>query len=467
MNLAKKWTPSDDQVLALHMMMNQAAVGLFADPGKGKTSICLAAFKVLKEMGLVNKMLVTAPLFPAYNAWPGELTKWVDFLGLTYTILHDDKVCTKEEALENDVDIYIINHEGLLWLFPDLSPKAKPKDKHTRHLRWDWDVLCVDEGTALKDSQTKRFGRIRSHIGNFRRRWLLTGTPSPNGYADLFGQIFVLDGGAALGAYITHFRTMYMTRGFNGYSYDFRPGAEEDIEEKIKPYVIRLEADHDFDVENLYTDVFLPPELMEQYKTLEAEFHLQLEEGEIVAANAGVVGGKLRQFANGALYATDDMDERYWIQIHDFKLDALSSILSELNGSPLLCFYEFQSDRDRILARWPKTPVLGGGISAERANELVIEFNAGKYPLMIAHPRSAAHGLNIQELSNRVCWFGITWNLEYYQQAIARVARQGQEADIVYVHHIRCVGTKDTAVLERLQEKDATQTKLLQAIARP
>lgn len=458
------WTPNADQTLGVKMMLNQAAVGLFADPGVGKTSISLAAFKVLKNQGLAKKMLVAAPLFPAYNSWPGEIGKWAEFNGLTYTILHNKKGETKEQALERDVDIYIINYEGLLWLFPDTSPKAKPRDRHIRHLRWDWDVFCADEGTALKDSQTNRFKRIRSSLGAFRRRWLLTGTPIPNGYQDLFGQIYVLDGGGALGAYITHFRNNFMIKSFNGFSYEMRPGAVEEIEEKIAPFILRLEAKDDHEIVPLYTDIYLPPELREQYNELEHEFYLQLEAGEIVASNSAVVGGKLRQFANGAVYATDECDERYWIPIHDLKIQALQSILSELNGSPALVFYEFQSDRDRILAKWPKTPCLSG-MSGEESQRAFADFNSGKIPMLLAHPATGSKGLNLQELSNRVIWFGMTWNLEWYIQGIARVGRKGQKAKHVYVHHIRCVGTRDERVIEVIGRKDMTQKDLLQALA--
>ena len=463
--MSKHWTPNEDQARGVKMMLNQAAVGLFADPGVGKTSISLAAFKVLKNQGIAKKMLVVAPLFPAYNSWPGEIAKWAEFNELTYTIIHDKKGETKEQALEKDVDIYLINYEGLLWLLPDPSPKARPRDRHTRHLRWDWDVLCADEGTALKDSQTNRFKRLRCIVGNFRRRWLLTGTPIPNGYQDLFGQMYVLDGGGALGAFITHFRTSYMIKSFNGFSYDMRPGAIEEIEEKIAPFILRLEATHDHELVPLYTDVYLSPELREQYNELEREFYLALEQGEIVASNSAVVGGKLRQFANGAIYATDECDERYWIPIHDLKIQALQSILNELNGSPALVFYEFQSDRERILARWPKTPVIGGGMSGEESARIIADFNAGKIPMLLAHPASGSKGLNLQELSNRVIWFGMTWNLEWYLQGNARVSRQGQKQEYVYVHHIRCVGTRDERVIEVINNKDLTQKELLQALA--
>lgn len=459
----KSWVPKPDQELAVKVMLGQAAVALFADPGMGKTSISLATFKVLKNQGLARKMLVIAPLFVAYNSWPGELQKWIEFCGFTYAIIHGKD---KEKELAKDVDIYIVNYEGLLWLFPDPSPRAAPRDKHTRHLTWDWDILCLDEGTNLKDTQTKRYKRLRSHFRGFRRRWLLTGTPIPNGYADLFGQIFILDDGASLGRYITHFRNEFMVKSFNGFSYDMRSGAAELIKEKIAPLVVRLEADYDHTIQPLWHDVYLPDDLMGQYKELEDEFYLKLEEGEIIASNAAVVGGKLRQFANGALYMYDDCDERFWSKVHDYKLDMLASILSELNGFPCLVFYEFQSDKERILERWPNTPYLGGGVSPEASTKIIDNFNAGKIPMLIAHPKSAAHGLNLQEFSNRVIWFGMTWNLEWYKQAIARLAREGQKHEFVFVHHIICVGTRDERVKEVLEQKNQTQQGLLQALAR-
>ena len=459
----KHWKPSADQETAVKAMLSQAAVALFADPGKGKTSISLAAFKVLKDQGLAKKMLVVAPLFPAYNSWPGELGKWAEFSGLTYTIIHGPK---KEQQLAQDVDIYIINYEGLLWLFPEPSGSSPAPQRHARHLTWDWDVLCLDEGTNLKDTSTKRYKRLRGHFHTFRRRWLLTGTPIPNGYADLFGQIFILDNGAALGRYITHFRNSFMIKSFNGFSYDMRPGAAEEIEERIKPLVVRLEADYDHTVQPLWHEVYLPDDLQKKYKEFEDEFIMQVESGEVVASNAAVLGGKLRQFANGALYLTDDDDKRRWEKVHGLKLDQLQSILSELNGFPCLVFYEFQSDRDRILARWPNTPTLGGGQSPAESVKIIDRFNEGKIPMLIAHPKSAAHGLNLQGFSNRVIWFGMTWNLEWYQQAIARLARQGQKHAQVFVHHIIAAGTSDERVKDVLQQKGATQKALLDALSK-
>jgi len=457
-----QWKPDDDQSKALSMMMSQAAVGLFADPGKGKTSTCLAAFKILKEQGLVKKMLVVAPIFPLYNSWTGELSKWDMFNGLTYTILHGKN---KQRNLQEDVDIYFINYEGLLWLFPDPSPKAKPADQHSRHTTWSWDVLCADEGTNLKDSSTKRFKRVRSHIGNFRRRWVLSGKPAPNGYADLFGQIFLLDNGSSLGRYITHFRNSFMRPAWGG-GYEMLPNAEAEIEEAIKPLVIRLEANYAHEDVPLYTDVYLPDKLMERYKEFEREFILDLTEGgEVVASNAAILGNKLRQFCDGGLYYQIDEEERGWEDIHAYKVDALKSIYSEVNGAPLLVFYEFQFDKEKLLAAFPNAPVLGGGVSPERTKEIIFEWNMGTIPIMFAHPKSAAHGLNLQECANRVVWFTIPWNLEWYDQANARLSRRGQKNDQVYIHHIRCINTKDEDVIEVLRAKDGRQNKLLKALA--
>ena len=460
----KTWVPKEEQLFAIKTMLSQAAVALFADPGVGKTSICLTAFKLLKDAGLAKKMLVVAPIFPMYNSWPGELAKWEHLKDLTYTIIHDKPNETREQALEKDVDIYLVNYEGLLWLFPDNSVKALRKERHTRNLRWRWDVFCADESTSLKDPGTKRFSRLRPHCGDFNRRWILTGTPIPNGYQDLFGQIFILDSGGALGSYITHFRNKYMMAKFSGHGYEMRPGATEAIEAKIAPYVVRLEGKYDHQIVPLFTDVYLPDDLMETYKDLEDQFFITINSVEISAANAGVVGNKLRQFANGAIYSTDEEDERFTTDVHDYKLQALDSMLAELNGNPVIVFYEFLSDKERILKRHPKTPYLGGGQSGTDSKKIIKDFNAGKIPVLLTHPKSAAHGLNLQESAYHVIWFSMTWNLEWYIQGNARLARQGQKNPYVYVHHIRCVGTRDERVSEVISQKDVTQTRLLQAL---
>lgn len=442
------WTPHDYQLRAVKLLLSQGGAGLLLDPGLGKTAVALAAYKILKDKGMAPKgMLVIAPLRPCYAVWPEEIEKWLEFNELTYAVMHGNE---KNEMLNLDVDIHIINPEGLQWLFNPLA-----------HHRKEWTILCVDESTKFKNSVTKRFKLMRKHFPRFQRRWILTGTPMPLGLQDLFGQIFILDDGAALGRYITHFRTKYFdTEPWNPYQYFPKDGAFQQVIEKVDPYVLRLAAEDYLDMppviqETIYVD--LPDDAREKYRDIEEEFITQVEEGTIIAANAAVAGGKCRQICNGALYINREHD---WSLIHGAKLDALGDLIEQLGGAPALVMYEFNHDRERILGRFGSDiPVLGGGTSAGKSNQHIQEFNDGQHPLMICHPASMAHGLNLQEACHHIVWFGITWNLEHYDQSIARIYRQGQEFP-VFVYHILARDTLDDRVASVLKEKDHNQKAL-------
>lgn len=435
-------------------MLGQAALGLLLDPGLGKTSISLAAFKILKSKKLAAKMLIVAPLRPAYEVWPAEIRKWANFAELTYTVVHGPD---KEDRLAEDVDIYIVTPDGLVWLLAD-GP--------TRWKRQNFDILCVDESTKFKTPGTKRFKALSKHLDRFPRRWILTGTPSPNGVKDLFGQIYILDGGRSLGRYITHFMSnfFYQPNPYEKYTWALRPGAFRMITDRIAPLVYVLEAEDHLQMPELITtniEVTLPEHARRAYKAVEDDFILRMDEDTIVAANAAVAGGKCRQIANGAVYVDGDA----YRVVHDAKLDALEDLLDELSGQPTLLLYEFHHDMERIQKRFgPKLPCLGSNLSPKRTSELVQRFNAGDLPILLGHPGSMGHGLNLQGECHHVVWFGITWNLEYYDQAIRRVYRQGQKSKTVFIYHIVGKDTLDERVLQVLGQKNKTQRDLMTAL---
>lgn len=436
------------------MLLSQAAGGLFLDPGLGKTSTVLATFKILKQKKLANKMLIVAPLRPMYKVWPDEIKKWVDFQDLKYAILHGD---VKNHNLECDVDVYLINPEGITWLF------GRPD-------RPEFDVLVIDESTKFKNSTTQRFKSLKPFLPTFKRRWILTGTPVPNGLEDLFGQIYILDLGRSLGRYITHFRTNYFERvGFSVYDWRPRHGAFQEVVERISPLVLQLSAEEYLQMPEIVNSdlmVHLPSTAMTLYREVEDDFITELEGGKLVAANAAVAGIKCRQIANGAVYAELEVDTgKPYSVIHDEKLDALEDLVEELGGAPLLLLYEFDHDRERILERFPNTPTLGRGISGKKLDGVIDRFNAGSLPILLGHPASMGHGLNLQGSCHHICWFGITWNLEYYDQAIARVYRQGQKSDRVFVYHIIAKDTYDEKVVKALTAKDRTQQGLLKMLS--
>jgi len=451
------WMPHCYQETGIKLLLGQGAAALFLDPGLGKTTICLAAFKILKKLGYAKKMLVVAPLRPCYKVWPDEIKKWAEFSGLTFTVLHGKD---KEKNLASDVDIYVINPEGLAWLF---APTTK---------RPNFDVLCLDESSKFKNSTTQRFKLLKPLLASFARRWILTGTPVPNGLTDLFGQIYILDLGASLGRFITHYRREFFDQsGYGGYDYSPKPDAFARIVERIKPLVLQLSAaDHlkmpELVVQKITVD--LESSVMKIYRQVEDAFYVEMESGsKIVAANAAVAGGKCRQIANGAVYHSEGADGRRtmaYVEIHDEKLDALEDLVDQLGGKPILVLYEFQHDRERILKRFPTAEVIGSGISMKKTDDIIDRFNAGKITMLLGHPDSMGHGLNMQGSCHHVCWFGITWNLDFHDQAYKRVYRQGQKAETVFMYYLVAAATLDEKVLKVLTAKDRTQQTLLSAL---
>lgn len=454
--LKKPWTPHPYQLEAVKFLVSRGGAGLFLDPGLGKTSVVLAAFKVLKNRGMVRRMLVIAPRRVMHLVWPEEIKLWEEFKDLRYCVLHGDN---KDELVNANADIFIINPEGLGWLMQE-----------GRFTRLKCEVLCVDELTKFKHTNTQRFKSIKPMLFRFQRRWGLTGTPAPNGLMDLFGQCFMLDMGAALGRFITHYRNTYFySSGYGGYSWTIRPGADIEILERIKPLALRMQAEDYLALPEIVHQnvvVELPPTARRVYQQMEELFISQLGDTEVAATNAAAAGNKCTQIANGAVYGSISLTEgpREVHEVHDAKLDALEALVEELNGQPALVLYAYDHDRERILRRLGNPPCIGGGTSDKQADLYCSAFNAGQMPVLLAHPASAGHGLNLQKVSNHVIWFGLTWDLELYDQAFRRVYRQGNPNTHVFIHHIIAKDTIDETILKVVGQKDRTQRSLLAAL---
>lgn len=465
----EQWAPHSYQERAIHKMLQQRAVGLFMDPGLGKTSTVLSAFKIMKESGLVNRMLVVAPLRPMYNVWPAEIEKWADFCDLKWCILHGPK---KDKMLDWDADVFLINPEGIQWL---MNFERRDRRIHTDGGKLDRlgvDVLCIDESTRFKSASSNRFKAIRNHLARFKLRWCLTGTPSPNRIEDLFGQVFILDQGRALGQYITHFRNRFMyPHPRNQYQWEAKEGAFDQITELVAPLVVRLKAEDHLDMPELINNnivVTLPDRARSIYNQVYDDFISMMDEGVILANNAAAAGTKCRQIANGAVYSnllSEEAENDEWMEVHPAKLEALEELLEELGDQPVLLLYEYRHDAERIMALLGDRCANLSGASPKKAQEYIERFNNGLLPVLLGHPASMGHGLNLQGFCKTVVWFGITWNLEHYLQAIARVYRQGQKSDSVVVHHIVAEDTLDERVLRVLQTKDNNQRTLLSALA--
>ena len=452
----KPYAPHPYQEEAIAFLLGQPTGGLFLDPGYGKTSIVLAMLTVLKKTGHNNRALIVAPVRVAREVWPAERAKWFDFHHLSVSVLHGPrKDAALREAIDSKPDILLVSYDALPWVVAnDVARKT------------DRDVLICDESTFAKGHDTRRFKMLRGIVPHFGRRVILTGTPIPNGYMDLWSQIYLLDQGAALGKFITHYRNQY----FNNVSHMHFPeyrlawGADRFINERIKPLVFRGDAPEVRTKMPAVTYNQIPVQLPEQtlklYAELRKEFYLAMQGHEIMPPHAAALSMKLRQVANGV--ALSDDNPKAPVVFHDAKIDALREVVEELNGNPLLVFYEFQADRDRICAAL-SAPYIGGGTSPAEAGELIAQFNKGIIPVMCVHPLSGGFGLNLQEACHNILWFGPTWNAGYWDQGNARVYRQGQTRPVM-IHTIVGDGTDDAVVSVALETKLNVQRALLDAV---
>lgn len=458
-----KSSPHHYQDNAVKFGLEHGAAGFFLDPGMGKTWVIYMIFKILQNAGLVNRMLVVPPLRVAYSVWTRERDKWDEFHELGVGILHGPK---KQKILEQWDPVQVINPEGLGWLFHE-----------ARRWEWPWDMLVLDESTKFKNVNSQRFKILSPMLPRFKRRYILTGSPAPNGLLDLFGQIYCLDLGNALSPFITKYRRSYfldvnkavrdegLNDSFTPPVYVPRADAMEKIYQKIGPLVLRLDAKDYLKLEPYIpntVEVELPPAARTTYNQMERLLITNVLQGgenhTVTAVSAATASQKCRQIANGGLYT--DPAEKIAADLHEAKLDAVCDIVEELNGKPCIIAYEFHHDLRRLQARFPGAPYLGGGVTAARQAQVEDAWNAGLVPVLLAQPQSVAHGLNLQGVGAAVIWHSLTFNLENYEQLIRRVWRQGQTERIV-VHHVVAKDTVDEAIMASIAGKDRTQQALL------
>jgi SNF2 family DNA or RNA helicase len=479
---SKLWKPHAYQKKGIKFLLEHAACALLLDPGLGKTSITLGAIKLLKSKKIINKVLIVAPLRVCHLVWPKELSKWTDFKNLKMVVLHGPN---KEELLNQDADIYVINPEGLDWLLGVEKTKVVGRDGRQRtkvsvdlrrFKKHGFDTLVFDELSKFKHINTGRYKAIKQVLGTFRRRWGLTGSPAPNGLIDLFGQCYVLDQGRTLGEYITQYRSKYFLPSHNGFGWNIRKGAEQEIYERISPLVLRMAANDYLEMPLLIENnimVDLPPKIMEIYQNLEDDLLALLEDKIVTAATSGVASMKCRQVANGGIYLNPEVEalvklpksKREWVNLHTEKVDALSDLIEELQGEPLLIAYEFGHDFDRIKTKFgDDIPYIGTGVSTAKSLEIEAAWNKGELPYLFAHPQSIAHGLNLQEVGRHVCWHSMTWDYELYDQFIRRILRQGNKHKKVFCHHILARDTVDQLMLYALRSKAGGQNAFFDAL---
>lgn len=450
----------------MRLLVSQAHGGLLMKPGFGKTSAALGALSVLRNKGLVKRTLVVAPLRPCYLVWPDEIEKWWEFQHLRWNILHGKD---REAKLHYDADVDIINFEGLQWLWDrtTVEPRVGPP---SRGKLWKWDHLIVDESTKLKNGTGKRFKALADRLHMFNRRWILTGTVRPNNLMDLWAQIYLLDRGNALGTYYTAYRNRYFFQPnpMDPHVFQQREDAMSEIVDRVAPLVVvknERDREHSPNPRPVIVPIALEGKLAEDYRQMENEYILRVDEGVVIAGHAAVAGGKLRQICNGAVFVTEGSSE--WSVLHDHKLDALEDILVGLAGEPCLVIYEFRHDLARIRARLKKVfgyePPSATGMSMEKTLELARNFNKGEVPIMLGQPAGMGHGLNLQKACKNLIWFGNTWDFDLSDQTIRRVRRRGQEHE-VSVYHITVKGSIEERVAKVLHEKELGQLNLEEEI---
>ncbi len=443
----KQFVPHAYQKYCINRLLADEALGLFLDLGLGKTVITLTAINDLKyNRFMIRRTLVVAPKKVAEATWTTEAAKWEHLQLLRIIpVLGDQR--KRIRALNTPGDIWVINRDNVAWLV-----------EHYRNA-WPFDMVILDELSSFKNHQAKRFKAlswVRPHI---QRVVGLTGTPAPNGLLDLWAQVNLLDSGQRLEKFVTHYRERYFERNYNGHGYTAKPGADDVIHNRISDICISMKAEDYLDLPDCIVNVIpvvLDDKAQAQYKQMEKELLLEIEDTEITATSAAVLTGKLLQLCNGALYDAD----RKVHEIHECKIEAFMELIEQLNGKPALVFYSYQHDLARI------HKALKG--SALRIRELrtpqdQLDWNAGQVEILLAHPASAAYGLNLQDGGNHVVWFGLNWSLELYQQANGRLHRQGQKQKVI-LHHLVVQGGADEDVMSALESKATTQDRLLTAL---
>lgn len=452
-----RFSPRPYQSLGIRHIIENPRCGLWAGMGMGKTGTVLESLLQLDLCEQVFPALVVAPLRVATSTWPDEVTKWQMPLRV---VPITGSAIERRAALLRPAEINTINYENLPWLIETVGED------------WRWPVVICDESTKLKGFRLRQ-GTIRAKAlarvaHNRVRRFInLTGTPAPNGLIDLWGQTWFIDSGARLGRSFNAFQQRWFTPsrvGSSAHAMQWRsaPHAQDEIQAKLKDICLTLDPRDWFDLrEPIHTvvTVRMPGKALAIYAEMEKQMFAEIAGHEVEALNAAAKTMKCLQIANGAAYINEAGD---WEEIHDAKIEALQDIMEEAAGAPILCAYQFKSDLARILKAIPTARVL------DKDPQTIRDWNAGNIPLLLAHPASAGHGLNLQDGGHHMVFFGHWWNLEERLQIIERIGpvRQMQSGHDrpVWIYDIVAEGTVDTLVLLRHQTKADVQDLLMQAM---
>lgn len=435
------------QVRAADFIKNNEAAALWIDMGLGKTVSTLTAIFDMLNAKQAKKVLVIAPLRVAQHTWPTEVKLWDHLKDLKISVAAGKTAAGRKEAVYSSAPIHIINRENIPWLVDLLGQQ------------WHYDCVVVDESSSFKNAQSKRWKALRKVLGKIQRMIHLTGTPAPNSLMELWPQMYLLDKGKRLENTRGKFLEKYCRQvGNPSWSqYEVKPERVEALQRSVADIVLRMGAADYLDLPDRVdsvVNVSLPPNAAKAYQQMEREFLINYDNGEIMAVNAAVQINKMLQIGNGSVYREDGG----WIELHDQKITALAELVETVQ-EPVLVAYHYKSDLSRIRSSIKNVEIL------DKNPATIDRWNAGKIPVLLAHPASAGHGLNLQKGGNVIVWFGLSWSLELYQQFNARLHRQGQTKP-VRVHHILADTPADKGVYEVLRGKAETQNSLLTFVER-
>lgn len=443
--------PHDYQKYSIEFVKTHPVAALLLSMGLGKTSTTLTALDdLLFDSFEIHKVLVIAPL-RVTKVWLDEVKKWnhLNYLRCSLVVGTEQE---RKRALWANADIYIINRENVQWLIDESG------------IPFDFDTLVVDELSSFKNFKTKRFKSLMKVRPMVKRVIGLTGTPTSNGLMDLWSEFKLLDQGKRLGRFITNYRDQYFRpdkrNGQVIFSYKPLPFAEDAIYDKISDITISMKANDYLNMPELisnHVEVEMSEKEMKVYKELKNELVITLGDEDVTTSNAASLSNKLTQMANGAIY----LDNHESAIIHDRKLDALEDLIEAQCGKPVLVAYWFKHDLERIENRLEELKI---NFKEIRTDASIEDWNKGNIEVGLIHPASAGHGLNLQEGGSTLIWFGLTWSLELYEQINARLYRQGQKDRCVVIEHIVTKGTIDEQIIKTLEEKDKSQSRLIDAV---
>jgi SNF2 family DNA or RNA helicase len=431
------------QRLAIKHILDTPRCALWVEMGLGKSVVTLKAVESLLDSVDVRKVLIVAPLRVCLTTWPAEIAKWG--IRASYKIIHGTPT-QRKAAVSAQAEIFITNYESLSWMV------------ETYGRDWPFDMVVLDESVKVKSRSSQRWKALAKVQGQISRLVELTVTPAPNGLMDIWAQICLLDRGQRLGRSLTRFRERWFDSDYMGFKFTPKSGADAEIHAAVADLVLTLRTEDYLALPDLVPvtiPVVLPPAARTLYARLEKEMFVSLSAGEVTAVSAATLSNKVLQCASGAMFL--DGEAHAWEEVHAAKIDALRDIIDETGGAPLLVAYHYKPDLHRLRKAFPQARVL------DESPQTVVDWNAGQIPLLLAHPQSAAFGLNLQVGGHHLCWFTQTWSLDIYDQMNARLHRQGQDRP-VFIYHLIATDTVDELVLERLRSKRTVQDVLLDAL---